>query len=330
MRSAIGGRRAERSSPLAMIARLVLAAAAVTVGVGAFAPSSAQATTHSQIVADGSSWAANAVNTWVASVVPQGLQVVFTSTGSAQGRSDFAQNTVDFAVSDIGYQGKDPLTGAADNSSRQYAYLPIASGGTSFPYHLIVNGKMWTSLRLSGQTLARIFTNQITNWNDPAITADNNGVALPSLPIVPIVHSEGSGSTYQFTAYLAQQYPSIWQNFAGADVPTEYWPSGKGQQISREWLRWRGQLPHVQLGKRIDRLRRVLVPAGRRLPGCEDLECCRVLHTPDAVQRRSGPHTGSDRPDDFAAETDQRLYVQRSTDLPVVVVFICRHSHVVD
>ena len=224
--------RARALTPAAMVARVALAAAAITVGVGAFTAPAAQATTHSQIVADGSSWAANAVNTWVASVVPQGLQVVFTSTGSAQGRSDFAQNTVDFAVSDIGYQGKDPLTGAADNSSRQYAYLPIASGGTSFPYHLIVNGKMWTSLRLSGQTLAKIFTNQITNWNDPAITADNNGLALPSLPIVPIVHSEGSGSTYQFSAYLAQQYPSIWQGFAGADVPTEYWPSGKGQQIS--------------------------------------------------------------------------------------------------
>ncbi len=105
----------------------------MAVGVGALTPSPAQATTHSHIVADGSSWAANAVNTWVAGVVPQGLQVVFTSTGSAQGRSDFASTTVDFAVSDIGYQGKDPLTGAADSSPRQYAYLPIVSGGTLFP-----------------------------------------------------------------------------------------------------------------------------------------------------------------------------------------------------
>jgi phosphate transport system substrate-binding protein len=233
MRSAFQrDRYARRTRVSLQIPRLVLAAAAVVLGAGAVMPAPAQAASHSQIVADGSSWAANAVNTWVASVVPQGLQVVFTSTGSAQGRSDFASSTVDFAVSDIGYQGKDPLTGAADSSNRQYGYLPIVSGGTSFPYHLIVNGKMWTSLRLSGQTLAKIFTNQITNWNDSAITADNNGLALPSLPIVPIVHSEGSGSTYQFTAYLAQEFPSIWQGFAGADVPTEYWPSGKGKQIS--------------------------------------------------------------------------------------------------
>ena len=51
------------------------------------------------------------------------------------------------------------------------------------------------NLRLSGETLAKIFTNQITNWDDPEITRDNNGVPLPSLPIIPVVQSEGSGST---------------------------------------------------------------------------------------------------------------------------------------
>ena len=35
------------------------------------------------------------------------------------------------------------------------------------------------NLRLSGETLAKIFTNKITNWNDPAITKDNNGRAFP-------------------------------------------------------------------------------------------------------------------------------------------------------
>ena len=60
------------------------------------------------------------------------------------------------------------------------------------------------NLRLSGETLAKIFTNQITNWDDPAITKDNNGHALPSLPIIPVVHSEGSGSTAQFTALPRQ------------------------------------------------------------------------------------------------------------------------------
>ena len=55
----------------------------------------------------GSSWAANAVNQWIADVQSNGLQVVFTGSGSAQGRKDFRNDTNDFAVSDIGFQGTD-------------------------------------------------------------------------------------------------------------------------------------------------------------------------------------------------------------------------------
>jgi phosphate transport system substrate-binding protein len=95
-----------------------------------------------------------------------------------------------------GYQGFDPVTGVSDTSQgRPYAYLPIAAGGTSFPYQIRYDGQQVENLRLSGETLAKIFTNQITNWDDPEITKDNNGHALPSLPITPVVQSEGSGAT---------------------------------------------------------------------------------------------------------------------------------------
>ena len=107
-----------------------------------------------------------------------------------------------------GYQGFDPATGVSDTShGRPYAYLPIAAGGTSFPYQIRFDGQQVENLRLSGETLAKIFTNQITNWDDPEITKDNNGVALPSLPIIPVVQSEGSGATEQLTSYFATEYP---------------------------------------------------------------------------------------------------------------------------
>ena len=193
----------------------------------------AEAASHDQIQGSGSSWAYNAVNQWISDVNAQGLQVVFTSTGSAQGRQDFAHNSNDFAVSDIGYQGQDPLTGASDsNDGRQFVYLPIVSGGTAFPYQIRVGGQLVRNLRLSGQTLAKIFTNQITNWSDPQITADNNGRQLPSIPIVPVIHSEGSGSTAQFTTYLDTVFPTIWRPFAGVNPGlgpgkgfTEYFPA---------------------------------------------------------------------------------------------------------
>jgi phosphate transport system substrate-binding protein len=197
------------------------------------------APTHALISGSGSSWAANAVNQWISDVASRGLQVVFTAAGSAQGRTDFRNVTTDFAVSDIGFQGVDSETGASDtnctnptnpSTCRPYAYLPIVAGGTSFPYQIREGGQLVRNLRLSGETLAKIFTNQITNWDDPAITADNNGRKLPPLPIIPVVHSEGSGSTAQFTRYLDTEYPSIWRPFSHETGLTEYFPN-QGDQV---------------------------------------------------------------------------------------------------
>lgn len=183
---------------------------------------------HTRIEGTGSSWSANAVNQWVADVAQQAMEVVYTPTGSAVGRKDFSYRTNDFAVSDIPFQGRDPLTGAEDtNAGRPYAYMPIVAGGTSFPYQIKVGGQLYRNLRLSGQTLAKIFTNVITDWSDPQITADNNGRRLPSKPIIPVVHSEGSGATAQFTRYLANQFPDIWSAWSGRAVQTEYYPATK-------------------------------------------------------------------------------------------------------
>jgi phosphate transport system substrate-binding protein len=188
---------------------------------------------HALINGSGSSWSANAINQWIADVSSNGLQVVFTASGSAQGRKDFANRQNDFGVTDIGFQGRDPETNADDTSDgRAYAYLPIVAGGTSFPYQVKVAGKMVTNLRLSGLTLAKIFTGKITNWDDPEITHDNNGHALPSLQIIPVVHSEGSGSSAQFTRYLATEYASLWTPFnGGRDVETEYFPASHDGEV---------------------------------------------------------------------------------------------------
>jgi len=208
----------------AVVALLVLVAAA---------PDAGAADSHSLIQGSGSSWAENAVNQWVADVASEGIQVVYTPDGDAQGRQDFANRTSDFSVTADGYQGRDPVTGVSDTSNgRAYSYLPIAAGGTAFPYQIKFDGQQVENLRLSGETLAKIFTNQITNWNDPEITADNNGHALPSIPIVPVVQSEGSGATNQLTSYFAQEFPSIWKPFSGGVGNTEYFPR-QGDQIAQ-------------------------------------------------------------------------------------------------
>ena len=152
----------------------------------------------------------------------------------AVGRKDFANKTTDYAVSDIGYLGKDPITGELDTSPGPLVRVP-ADRGRRHGVPVPDQGRRASrsrNLRLSGLTLAKIFTNRITNWNDPAITADNNGRRLPSLTIIPVVHSEGSGSSAQFTKYLDTQYPSVWRPFLGQAGSTEYFPR-KGPAIAQ-------------------------------------------------------------------------------------------------
>ena len=173
------------------------------------------------------------MNQWVSDVQTQGIDVNYNDDGDAQGREDYANKVSDFAVTAEGYQGVDPVTQVSDTSlGRPYAYLPIAAGGTAFPYQLKFDGKQVENLRLSGETLTKIFTNVITNWDNPEITRDNNGVALPSLPITPVVQSEGSGATAQLTTYFNTEYKSTWQTFSHGVGETEYFPRA-GNQIAQ-------------------------------------------------------------------------------------------------
>ncbi|WP_198346382.1 MULTISPECIES: substrate-binding domain-containing protein [Nocardioides] len=215
-----------RSRALRLVAILLALQTAVLAGPGA-----ASATvSYALIQGSGSSWAANAVNQWVADVDAKGLRVVYTANGAAQGRKDYANKSTDFGVTDSPYRGKDPTTGATDSPlGRSFAYLPIVAGGTSFPYHVEVGGALVRDIRLSGDTIAKIFTNQITNWNDPAITSDNNGRALPSIPIIPVVRADGAGVTNQFTTWMVSQHADLWTACnGGKNAPTDYFPLNCG------------------------------------------------------------------------------------------------------
>ena len=156
-------------------------------------------------------------------------------TGRRPGGRTTPTTSTTSPVSDIGYQGTDPATGQSDTSNgRSLAYLPIVAGGTSMPYQVKINGTDVTNLRLSGLTVAKIFTGQITNWDDPAIKKDNPGLKMPDLQIIPVVHSEGSGSTYQFTRYLATEYPSVWKTISSINGGTEYFPTSGSSAAVRE------------------------------------------------------------------------------------------------
>ena len=85
-----------------------------------------------------------------------------------------------------------------------------------------------THLRLDGQVLAKIFSGQITKWDDPAIKRLNPAANLPpGLGIVLVHRGDVSGSTFLFTSYMNAQDPSDW---SGSLIGTKVaWPQQPGE-----------------------------------------------------------------------------------------------------
>ncbi|MCU1480283.1 MAG: Phosphate transporter substrate-binding protein [Subtercola sp.] len=205
-------------TPRIRFIRLVTAAAALIVllfsSAGGVAVQSASADTYVPISGSGSTWSQNALDQWRKNVAANyGMTVNYSGTGSSAGRQDFITGAVDFAVSEIPFQAQPEDGSAPEVPSTKYAYMPIVAGGTSFMYNLKIGGKRVTNLRLDGDVITKIFTGAITNWNDPAIQKDNPGLAMPDKPIVPVLRSDGSGSTAQFTLWMSKKHSDLWNTF---------------------------------------------------------------------------------------------------------------------
>ncbi|GGH51302.1 phosphate ABC transporter substrate-binding protein PstS [Microbacterium album] len=187
----------------------------VTGAVGGLTPAQAVGTVHAPITGYGSTWSENALQAWVRNVWSNyQWRIDYNGNGSTQGRNAFANGTADFGVSEIPYAIVNSNE-ADTRPNRKFAYMPIVAGGTAFMYNLTIAGKKVTNLRLSGETIAKIFTDEITVWNDPAIAGDNPSLDLPGIPIVPVVRSDGSGTSAQFTMWMRQQHPAIWDAYCG-------------------------------------------------------------------------------------------------------------------
>lgn len=198
--------------------RFAFLALAVTLAVALIAPTAAPValagTSYQRISGEGSSWAANAIDAMRVNVSQFGITVDYNPSGSTAGRKNFLNGTVDFAASDIPFQFEPEDGSAPENPAPgSYAYIPVTAGGTAFMYNLQINGKRVTNLRLSGENVVKIFTGLITTWNDPAIQADNPGLVMPARTIVPVVRSDGSGSSAQFTKWMIAMYPNLWDDY---------------------------------------------------------------------------------------------------------------------
>ena len=217
-----GAIRHGRWNSPALRSAALLAVLAIVAGMQALLAPTAGAAGFVPISGSGSTWSSNALDQWRRNInANNGITVNFAANGSTSGRNDFRFGTVDFAVSEIPY-GLTDAGVTEPKPDRAFGYMPIVAGGTSFMYNLKIGNKRVTNLRLSGDTITKIFTKQITLWSDPAIKDDNPGLALPPRPIIPVVRADGSGTTAQFTAWMANQYPALWNAYcakAGRKTP---------------------------------------------------------------------------------------------------------------
>jgi ABC-type phosphate transport system substrate-binding protein len=221
-RSAVAG-PAAKSTAASRAARPAVAASP--------APSATAGQNFTPLNGFGSSWAGPAIDAWSLDVKNDGIQINFDPNGSAAGREDYMENQADFAASDIAFlTTPDPFQGGTENPPYAYSYIPIVAGGTSFLYNLVVGGRKITNMRLSPKTIMEIFTGQITNWDNPAITHDY-GEQLPSIPMTVVTRADGSGASYQFSRWLWREFPSDWQSFctksggpSSGCGPTEFYP----------------------------------------------------------------------------------------------------------
>ena len=182
--------------------------------IGASGPSAEAQASYQRISGEGSSWSAGAIDAMRVNVKQFGITVDYNPSGSSAGRKNFLNGTVDFAASDIPFQFQPEDGSAPENPAPgSYAYIPVTAGGTSFIYNLKINGQRVTNLRLSGENVTKLFTGAITRWNDPAIAADNPGLTMPDRPVVPVVRSDGSGSTAQFTRWMISQHGPLWTDY---------------------------------------------------------------------------------------------------------------------
>ncbi|MDR0285228.1 MAG: phosphate ABC transporter substrate-binding protein PstS, partial [Propionibacteriaceae bacterium] len=136
-----------------------------------------------------------------------GVTVNYDPTGSGTGRTNFTDGGYTLAGTDAAFS-RDAAGGAFAPCAAGSALVEIPAYISGIAIGFTLDGI--TSLNLDAATVARIFAGAITTWDDPAIANQNPGVALPGTPVTAVHRSDKSGTTENFTAWLAAAAPAAW------------------------------------------------------------------------------------------------------------------------
>ncbi|MDE3082423.1 MAG: phosphate ABC transporter substrate-binding protein PstS [Acidobacteriota bacterium] len=155
-------------------------------------------------------------NLWAPAYQGKYKQVSLTTGagGSGLGISEAAAGTINIGSSDA-YLSPTQLSATPGLMN-----IPVAISSQVVVYNI---PGVHAHLKLNGKIIAAMYEGQITNWNDSQIATLNPGVNLPSLPVVPLYRSDGSGDTFLFTSYLTKQDPNGWGQSVGYGT-TVTWP----------------------------------------------------------------------------------------------------------
>ncbi|MBX3146798.1 MAG: phosphate ABC transporter substrate-binding protein PstS [Gemmatimonadales bacterium] len=171
-----------------------------------------------------------------------GVKINYQSIGSGGGVRQFTQGTIDFGATD-GPMTDEQIAAAKGN----VAHLPTVLGAVVLTYN--VPGLGTTPLKLDAATIADIFLGKITKWNDARLVALNPGIKLPNQDLIVVHRSDGSGTTYVFTDYLAKVSPD-WRSRVGTSTAVN-WPKGLGgrgnEGVTQQVKQLPGAIGYVEL-----------------------------------------------------------------------------------
>lgn len=223
-----------RNSKIAAIAALTtLSLTLAACGGSEAAPStsaseatSSAATLSGSLAGAGASSMEKAQNAWMAefSVANPDVSVSYDAVGSGGGREQFIAGTVLFAGTDSAFDEEEIAAASERCFGGELIEVPLYVS----PIAVIFNLEGVTSVNMSAATIAGIFDGKITKWNDAAIAAENEGVTLPDVAIIPVNRSDYSGTTKNFTDYLAKAAGDAWPYDADGVWPIEGTQSGNG------------------------------------------------------------------------------------------------------
>ena len=223
--------RIAQMGAVAAVAALALSGCASNEGGGGTgsgsASESAAAALSGTINGIGSSAQGTAQTTWIAGIQTDNpdLTINYDPQGSGAGRKSFISGAADFAGSDAALSD-DELGGTfavcADGSSA--IDLPVYVSPIAIAY----NVEGLDDLKLDADAIAKIFTGAITKWNDPALAALNDGATLPDAAITVVHRSDDSGTTFNFSEYLAANASDVWTYPASQTFPVAVGDAAKG------------------------------------------------------------------------------------------------------